>query len=129
MNDQNYYKREIEKLTGAPISDSDGIDSSYTIGPQFPKSLNEYYKINSEHNRLYKPNKIYEIDDYLIIAEKNQNVVIWGIKSRDITEDPIVYQGQQFAEATQCYSEELTFSKFIISMWKWQKKISKEDTR
>lgn len=41
-------------------------------------------------------------------------MVIWGFKMEDSDkEDPVVYQGQE-NEQREWYSEEMSFSKFII---------------
>lgn len=95
-----------------------------------PVALQEYYHligkhpINKEHNRILAPNEIYYIGDYLVFAEENENVVVWGILKSDLQiEDPVVYQGQEYNGKYSWYSEDSTFSRFVIQMFKWQRGI------
>lgn len=64
------------------------------------------------------------IGDYLVFAEENENVVVWGILKSDLRiEDPVVYQGQEYNGKYSWYSEDSTFSRFVIQMFKWQRGI------
>ena len=77
--------------------------------------------INKEHNVLYDPEELRPADDILVFMEENQYVVVWGIRSADLSQsDPQVYQAAT-VEPLEWYPEELTFSQFIIAMWKWQR--------
>lgn len=139
MNFKEYYLQELKAILGREINKVDGIrenDLEEILTKKnlvLPQSLKDYYEIggkldiNKEHNILYDPTELEIIDGYLVFAEENQRVVIWGIPEPDLTSsDPIVYQGQEYQEI-DWYSEEKTFSQFIIEMWKWQRNISPDN--
>jgi hypothetical protein len=52
--------------------------------------------------------------------EENQAVVFWGIDLKDLEKpDPMVYQANNESEMVW-QSEDLSFSDWIIKMWRWQ---------
>ncbi|MCJ8332298.1 MAG: hypothetical protein HRT89_22470 [Lentisphaeria bacterium] len=129
MNYKESFISTIEELTGEPITEADGMeDSLIERAPvAIPLSMKAYYsvcgnhQINTEHNRLLSPEQTYREGDHLVFAEENQNVVIWGILLNEQQDDPIVFQGQENEEKITWYSEEMTFSNFLLGMWKWQR--------
>ena len=135
MNYQQYFKQQFASITQKDIEPQDGysITELHAIGnvfSSFPIALQEYYHlvgkhpINKEHNRILAPNEMYYIEDYLVFAEENENVVVWGILKSDLQiEDPMVYQGQEYNGKYSWYSEDSTFSRFIIQMFKCQRGI------
>ena len=135
MNYQQYFKQQFASIIQEDIKPQDGysITELHAIKKNFssfPVALQEYYHlvgkhpINKEHNRILEPNEIYYIEDYLVFAEENENVVVWGILKSDLQiEDPMVYQGQEYGGKYSWYSEDFTFSRFIIQMFKWQRGI------
>lgn len=135
MNFKKYYQKELKAILGRETNKEDGIQESSLSeiltkkNIVLPDSLKTYYEIgarlviNKEHNVLYDPTELELIDGFLVFAEENQRVVIWGIRESDLlSNDPIVYQGQEH-EKIDWYSEEKTFSEFIIDMWRWQRNL------
>ena len=136
MNYQQYFKQQFASITQKDIEPQDGysvteLHAIENVFSSFPIVLQEYYyllgkhPINKEHNRILEPNEMYYIEDYLVFAEENENVVVWGILKSDLQiEDPMVYQGQEYNGKYSWYSEDSTFSIFIIQMFKWQRGIT-----
>ena len=136
MNYQQYFKQQFASITQKDIEPQDGysvteLQAIENVFSSFPTALQEYYyllgkhPINKEHNRILEPNEMYYIEDYLVFAEENENVVVWGILKSDLQiEDPMVYQGQEYNGKYSWYSEDSTFSRFIIQMFKWQRGIT-----
>ena len=135
MNYRQYFKQQFATIIPKDIELQDGfsvteLHAIENIFSSLPVALQEYYHligkhpINKEHNRILAPNEIYYIGDYLVFAEENENVVAWGILKSDLQiEDPVVYQGQEYNGKYSWYSEDSTFSRFVIQMFKWQRGI------
>ena len=112
MNYRHYFKQQFAAITQKDIELQDGfsvteLHAIENIFSSLPVALQEYYHligkhpINKEHNRILAPNEIYYIGDYLVFAEENENVV--NVSNID--------------------SEDSTFSRFVIQMFKWQRGI------
>ncbi len=93
---------------------------------QLPEVLKRYYitlgqeqNINQSHNRLLFANDVEFIDhEYLVFFEENQNVVIWGIKREDLTQDdPPIYGGYAYEDGHLEWHYEIdTCSGFLTLM-------------
>jgi hypothetical protein len=132
MDYVNLYNELVLQLLKRKLKRSDGIIVSEIkkqerkMGFCLPKAVRDYYQVagrlnelNKFHNRLFDIDEI-EIDgDYILFMEENQAVVHWGIKKADTKPDPEVWQRVNSPMA-EWYSEELTFSQFMIRMYKWQ---------
>jgi len=124
----SFYKKQFSKLKIGPILPIHGISSQVlsvktkSIYDYVPLAMRQYYEllgnhdVNTNFNRLYEPDKLMISNGFLVFAEENQNVVVWGIKTdKPLNEDPEVFQGQPLAdEKYEWHSEEKTFSRFII---------------
>lgn len=121
----NFYKVQFAERLNAPLQSHHGRNDFNCNA--FPLALSQYYQvaglhpINSSHNQLLAPEQTYELDDYLVFAHENQEVVVWSMSLSESSADPLVYQGQYYDGKYTWYSEEQTFSHFIIAMWDWQK--------
>ena len=91
MNYRHYFKQQFAAITQKDIELQDGfsvteLHAIENIFSSLPVALQEYYHligkhpINKEHNRILAPNEIYYIGDYLVFAEENENVVVWGMR-------------------------------------------------
>lgn len=80
------------------------------------------HPLNRAHHRLLRPDELKPNDGRVVFAEENQQVVVWAFETTDTAADPMVWQGQpdpDDATGFVWYSEELTLSEFVISMWRW----------
>jgi hypothetical protein len=130
-NYRSLYRTALEHLIGRKLNRADGFSMSdiasceKRLKVRLPSSLRDYYQmagkltINTEHNCLYTPEQLNNMNGKLAFMEENQCVVFWGIDVAD-SPDPEVFQANN-DEPMQWYSEECTFSKFIINMWCWQR--------
>ena len=128
---RQYYARELEELLGRKLERDDGIPSSEIaqsetrLKMRLPLALRDYYAlagnlpINVEHNRLYAPKRLKKRKGKLVFMEENQMVVFWGVDV-DTTSDPEVFQANNEIPL-QWFSEECTFTAFIIRMLRWQR--------
>jgi len=92
---------------------------------KLPLAFREYYEfagklpINTQHNILYEPSKLKIWKGKLLFMEENQRVVFWGLDLQVLRQtDPQVFQAHN-SEPIEWYSEEKSFSEFILSMWRW----------
>lgn len=105
------------------LSDTQISEAEKNLGFQLPASLRDYYRIagnlselNKPHNVLFDIAELFVDNDFLIFMEENQAVVYWGIKITDLAiPDPEVWQ-QVNSTPSEWYSEEMTFSEFIVQM-------------
>ena len=98
------------------------------LGVRLPGAVRDYYRSAgkaADLNTVY--NSLYELDDldfdgeYLMFMDENQSVVSWGIARSDLGQaDPIVWQRNN-TPPVEWYSEELSFSAFMASMFEWYK--------
>jgi hypothetical protein len=95
------------------------------LGLALPPALRDYYLLagaaaeNREHNRLFAPEELVVEEDRLLFMEENQGVVTWGAAlGRGPRADPVVWQRVN-GDRPEWYSEELTFSAFIIASLAW----------
>lgn len=70
----------------------------------------------SAHNRILQPDQLRVIDDKVVFAEENQNVVVWGYDVGSTQDDPEVWQGQPLGGDHEWYREDVTSSRFLIEM-------------
>jgi hypothetical protein len=130
---RDYYRKELKEISGEALGPEHGMDpavidlASAEKGVVIPAALRDYYlvaghhEINREHNILYLPDQLAMVDGYLVFAEENQRVVIWGFREDELeSADPVVYQSQD-PETLGWYSEKMAFSIFIVKMWRWQR--------
>jgi hypothetical protein len=95
------------------------------LGLALPPALRDNYLLagaaaeNREHNRLFAPEELVVEEDRLLFMEENQGVVTWGAAlGRGPRADPVVWQRVN-GDRPEWYSEELTFSAFIIASLAW----------
>ena len=127
----------VEKFINRDIEPSDGIDPAkvkeveLNLKITFPLAIKQYYQlagdielINCFHNQIYKADEIKIIDDKLIFMEENQSICYWGIDLVANSDNPEVYQGRlDEGKEIKWYSEEMSFSEFIVKMLEWEFKL------
>jgi hypothetical protein len=94
---------------------------------RLPRAMRDYYllagavdHLNRAHHQLFSPDRLRIEDGHLWFMEENQAVVRWGLPLQRLSEgDPPVYQRANAASAT-CFSENLSFSTFLIRIYDWQ---------
>ncbi len=132
MNDfVEYYRKCFLELFDSAPAPNESLDREQlketlrSLQLTIPTSLFEYHVfagrhwINEELNRLRPVEELSWIDDRLIFADENQDVVCWGINRSDIAlDDPVVWQGVN-GDTIEWYSEKQTLSRFLMAMWKW----------
>jgi hypothetical protein len=132
MDYVNLYNELVQQLLGRKLKRSDGISVSEIkkqerkLGGSLPEAMRDYYRVAGRLDELNKfNNRLFDLDEleiegeYLLFMEENQVVVLWGIKKTDAKPDPEVLQRVNLDHA-EWYSEKLTFSQFMIRMYKWQ---------
>ena len=135
------YRIALRQIFGRPLSARDGIPESrlalaerrLRIG--LPPAVREFYRLAGaarecrEHNHLYSPEDLNQEDGRLVFMNENQGVVDWAVSlgSRQRA-DPEVWQ-RVGEDNAPWYSEEMTFSVFILRNLAWQRGIELSDTR
>jgi len=126
------YIEALAPLIERPIGPGDGLPATLIetaerkSGLKIPAALREYYlvagrlSLNKEHNRLYDPEELRLHEGKLVFMEENQRVVFWGMDEIACEQqDPEVFQANNEVRIVW-YAEGLSFSDFIIKMWRWQ---------
>jgi hypothetical protein len=127
---EQWYIDQFRETLGEPLNKSDGISNAeiekLTKGKQIPAAMRDYFRVagrhwlNTNHNALHPLDSLDSVDGYTIFMDENQLVVQWAIHDMEMSdEDPIVYQGQQTEIGYEWYAEDLTFSRFMVRMWRW----------
>lgn len=133
MDFHERYVEMIRRHLGRDPKKADGLpDSALTkcerrLGVKLPAAMRDYYRlagkleqINKAHNFLFTPDELRIDDGRLWFMEENQAVVHWGIPLKNLSEDdPRVYQRAN-VDGAKWYSEKMTFSAFLISVFDWQ---------
>jgi hypothetical protein len=130
MSFDTWYIDQFRDTLGEPLSDSDRIPDAEIDaalnGRQIPASMRAYYRVagkhwlNTNHNQLRSPNALEVVGDYTLFMDENQVVVQWAIRNADLTlDDPVVFQGQPLDNGYEWFAEVWSFSRFMISMWRW----------
>jgi SMI1 / KNR4 family (SUKH-1) len=143
---RKYFQRDWQIKDG--ISEEDILKIEAKLSFKLPTAFREYYKtvgscheLNKAHNFLVDlnelPNILFEFrnlpealfdveenwkgkEDFLIFMTENQSVVYWALKTDLINQvDPIVWQIVNESPPS-FYSEEKTFSRFIVEILDWQ---------
>lgn len=129
MNFDQWFTQQFRDTLREPLAPSDGITAS-ELESQFgttglPAAMLAYYRVagnhwlNKNHNEFRDPASLESGDGYTIFMDENQFVVQWAVRNCDFSEDdPIVYQKTNDPDS-EWYSEERTFSQFMIAMWRW----------
>ena len=124
-----WYPGELEKLTGRKLTSADGFTESEISaieelrGLLLPTALRRFYalagkhEITQEHDRLYRLEQLELVGGKLVFMEENQCVVFWGVDVNGAP-DPEVFQAT-LETPTDWYSEEWTFSEWIIQRLRW----------
>jgi len=125
------YSDAFKTLLGRNLRQGDGFNPTELaqcekrLKLKLPRAFREYYEfagkvpINTEHNILYHPKKLKKLKGKLLFMEENQRVVFWGLDVQEPNQaDPQVFQTDN-SEPLEWYSEEKSFSEFILSMWRW----------
>ena len=115
------------RVLGRELQSTDGISQQHLTRAEarlrvsLPAIVKEFYiaagaapELQS-HNRLRHPDALDIEDGYLVFCEENQNVVDWGFRLPMTDADPEVWQRNNGDEPAW-YSEEMTFSVFIVRM-------------
>ncbi len=126
------YSAALRELIERELTSADGMDPTLLAACEqrlqlkLPVALREYYllagqlPLNQEHNRLYLADDLRIEDGKLLFMEENQYVVFWGMNVPQLQQpDPEVFQAVN-ASPLEWYSQEVSFSEFIIKMWRWQ---------
>jgi hypothetical protein len=94
------------------------------LGIRLPEPLREYYlsvgrhKINRAHNRLWPPDALEISQGRLVFMEENQCVAFWGVRSRTLAADPVVFQTTDLEDGD--WVAESACSQFLPAMLCWQ---------
>jgi hypothetical protein len=94
------------------------------LGFRLPDPLRDYYlsvgrhKINCAHNRLWPPDALEVWRGRLVFMEENQCVVFWGVRSRSLATDPVVFQTTDLEDGD--WVAESACSQFLLGMLCWQ---------
>ncbi|MCU0546283.1 MAG: SMI1/KNR4 family protein [Oscillatoriaceae cyanobacterium Prado104] len=127
MSYASEYAKFVRRHLGKQPELADGLsetqigEAEKKLGFQLPVSVRDYYKIagnlpelNRAHNQLLDIPGFLADNDFWIFMEENQEVVSWGIKTKDLaSSDPEVWQRVN-SNPPEWYSEEMTFSEFIV---------------
>lgn len=119
------YVNALQDL-GQPPSAADG----WVGDPgDVPVALADLYRVaglhplNRSHHRVLLPDELRrERDTRVVFAVENQEAVVWAYDIADPSDDPEVWQGHPSSTGNAIdawYSEDMTLSSFIISMWRW----------
>src|SRR5687767_13325537 len=100
MNFADFYNDMVKLILKRELTPEDGVSvdqieaAEQKLGLRLPQSLREYYRVagnldelNRNHNRLLRFDELEVEDDYLIFMEENQVVVLWGVKTANLSED------------------------------------------
>lgn len=149
---KEYLERDWQIEDG--IAEKDILKIEEKLGSKLPAAIREYYKtvgnlekLNKSHNFLIdlddlpdilfdfknQPEALFDVEenwtseeDFLIFMAENQSVVYWALKTDWVGQiDPIVWQIVNNSPP-EFYSEEKTFSEFIVEMLDWQFSFEKE---
>jgi hypothetical protein len=120
---KNLVDRGLKRGDGFEVTELSKCEKRLKL--KLPLAFHEYYEIagkapiNTEHNILYGPSKLKIWKGKLLFMEENQRVVFWGLDMQELDQtDPQVFQAAN-SEPITWYSEERSFSEFILSMWRW----------
>jgi hypothetical protein len=108
------------------LSSSEVKKAEDRLGLKLPKTMVDYYliagncrELNLYHNPLYSLDKLKVEEGFLWFIKENQEVVRWGIKTKDLADqDPRVWQRNN--DTNEWCRKNLSFSTFIEKMWLWQ---------
>jgi hypothetical protein len=129
------YRRLLRAILGRTPLVSDGVRESRLRRAEkrldliLPAAMRDYYLLagaaaeNREHNRLFAPEELAVEESHLIFMEENQAVVHWCIPLASMKRaDPEVWQRVN-NDVREWYSEQMTFSVFIVENLAWQRGI------
>ncbi|MDQ3803467.1 MAG: hypothetical protein M3416_06505 [Acidobacteriota bacterium] len=133
MSYESLYSDLVQRHLGRKPVPSDGSsdaeldEAEGRLGSRLPAAVRRYYRVagnlvelNHAHNLLFAPSDLHMCEGFLIFMEENQAVVHWGIRAGELTEDdPDVWQRVNVVPP-EWYSEEMTFSEFIVRTLDWQ---------
>lgn len=125
-----WYLQQFRDTLDEPLGKSDGLSDekidTLLEGREIPAAMRAYYRVagdhwlNTNHNELRTLDALETIDDYTCFMDENQMVVQWAIRNEDmVSDDPLVYQGIETENGYQWHSVDMTFSQFMMAMWKW----------
>ncbi len=141
MSYTSSYAELVRRHLGREPKASDGLpdaemrEAEKRLGLQLPISLRDYYRtagnlseLNEAHNLLLGPHSLFVEEGFLVFMEENQSVVRWGLKMSELSasQDPEVWQRVN-SDRAEWYSEEMSFSEFIIRMFDWQAGLERAD--
>ena len=135
------YVNALGQIFGRPLARRDGIAESRLARVEkrlriaLPSAVREFYSLAGaagecrEHNHLYWPEDLNLEEGRLVFMNENQGVVDWAVSvgSRQRA-DPEVWQRVSEDDAPW-YSEEMTFSVFILKNLAWQRGIELSNKR
>jgi hypothetical protein len=117
----------FERVLRRPLQPDDRVDINHLtraeqrLGVVLPDIVVDFYATAGAapelqaHNRLRQPDALEVEDAYLVFMDENQDVVDWGLRlPLTRTGDPEVWQRVN-DDASAWYSEEMTFSEFIVT--------------
>jgi len=101
------------------------IAAGERLNVQIPRALSEFYTtlgavndLCAVHNWLKSPEELTIFEDHLYFMDENQSVVSWGFPLSALDQDdPVAWQRNN--TEGKWYSEELSFSAFMKSMFDW----------
>jgi hypothetical protein len=127
------YRSALGEIFGRKLSARDGISESRLARAEarlrvaLPLAVRDFYALAGaanecrEHNRLYWPEDLTVEETHLVFMEENQGVVDWSVTLRPRRRaDPEVWQ-RVSEDGAPWYSEEMTFSVFILKNLAWQR--------
>ena len=120
------------RFLNRPPMESDGLPehvieaAEARLGHRLPECLRRYYvvaggcaRLNSIHNDFVGPSDLEVDNGFLVFMHENQDVVSWGLRVSDASEqDPIVWQRIN-TPTVEWYSEEKGFVAFLQEMFEW----------
>ena len=125
------YTDALNLIFGRRLLARDGISEARLARAEkrlrfsLPSAVREFYSLAGaasecrEHNHLYWPEDLNVEDERLVFMNENQGVVDWAV-SLGQKADPEVWQRVSEDDAPW-YSEEMTFSVFILKNLAWQR--------
>jgi len=130
------YAALAERHLGRILVANDGCSGAdvamaeMRMGIALPAAMRTYYlrcgnisRFNKSHNLLRSLSELTIEEDHLVFMDENQNVVSWGFRLHDLgLDDPIVWQRNNMP-GVEWYSEELTLTQFLDSMFHWYREI------
>jgi hypothetical protein len=117
--------RNIVSTLGYPEDQIHGVSLSLIescemqMSLPLPLELRTYYEevgamaLNHAHNRLYAPNELQCIDDYVVFLEENQCVVVWGFRHGTSEQNPAIFQGHPGSPHYTWYPEKWACREFL----------------